>query len=234
LLAGHTRDDQAETCAIRAAAGSGAYGLAGMQPLAVAPGFASGAAAILARPLLTTPRAAFRAYLETIGAGWSEDPSNADIRFERVRVRRDLADSPELAEHLLAAAQAYSVQRRIADGVLGQWFQTGLAFDDAAITFAALPVPDETAARALGWLIQLVTERDTPPRSEALVSLARRIAHAPSFRGATLGGARFRVKSGQIRLTPETGAHPSGATLNARRLRLSEVLRACAVTDLSG
>ncbi len=83
VLTGHTRDDQAETVLMRLIAGSGPGGLAGMRrerPLR--PGVD------LARPFLETPKAVLVAYCEVHELAILQDPSNADDRFARARLRR--------------------------------------------------------------------------------------------------------------------------------------------------
>ena len=42
----------------------------------------------LRRPLLGLSKARLTAAMTAIGAAWRDDPSNADLRFERVRLRR--------------------------------------------------------------------------------------------------------------------------------------------------
>ncbi|WP_395714925.1 tRNA lysidine(34) synthetase TilS [Reyranella sp.] len=81
LLVAHHADDQAETVIMRAARDSGADGLAGMAAQVEFPELR------LLRPLLPVPRARLTATLLARGVQWIDDPSNADPRFERVRVR---------------------------------------------------------------------------------------------------------------------------------------------------
>lgn len=78
---GHTRDDQAETVLFRLLRGSGLAGLAGVYPVS-ADGYI--------RPLLDVTRAEVEEYLRGHGLAWREDSSNADPRFARNRIRRDL------------------------------------------------------------------------------------------------------------------------------------------------
>ena len=79
---GHTRDDQAETVLMRLAAGSGPAGLAGMRAERVlAPGI------VLGRPFLHLPKATLVAWCEARGIPYVRDPSNADPRFARGRLR---------------------------------------------------------------------------------------------------------------------------------------------------
>jgi tRNA(Ile)-lysidine synthase len=75
-LAQH-RDDQAETFLLHALRGSGPDGLAAMRPWRR---FGDG---WLWRPLLEMPRSALLAYAEAHGLRWIEDPTNADLAFDR-------------------------------------------------------------------------------------------------------------------------------------------------------
>jgi tRNA(Ile)-lysidine synthase len=80
---GHTASDQAETVLYRLAVSPGSRALQGMP---VRRGR-------LVRPLLGVTRAEVRDYLRERGLEWREDPSNADRRFARARVRHDLLEA---------------------------------------------------------------------------------------------------------------------------------------------
>ena len=77
---GHTASDQAETVLYRLAVSPGSRALHGM----------AARRGRLVRPLLGVTREEVRDYLRSRGLGWREDPSNADRRFARARVRDDL------------------------------------------------------------------------------------------------------------------------------------------------
>jgi tRNA(Ile)-lysidine synthase len=85
LLTGHTMDDQAETVLMRQARTDTAESLAGIWETTVWGGVK------LHRPLLGQSRAELRSYLNSLGQNWIDDPSNEDVKFERVRVRQTLA-----------------------------------------------------------------------------------------------------------------------------------------------
>ena len=81
--AAHTASDQAETVLYRLAVSPGSRALHGM----------AARRGRLVRPLLGVTRAEVRDYLRARGLEWREDPSNAERRFARARVRHDVLDA---------------------------------------------------------------------------------------------------------------------------------------------
>jgi tRNA(Ile)-lysidine synthetase-like protein len=107
IATGHTADDQAETVLMRALAGATPKALRAM-------GQRDG---ILARPLLRVWREQTRAYCAALGLDPLDDPSNADPRFLRSRVRHELIPAleevfPAARRRLVALADN---QRRLDD-----------------------------------------------------------------------------------------------------------------------
>jgi tRNA(Ile)-lysidine synthase len=86
IALGHTCSDQAETVLYRFLRGAGTAGLAGVRPVT-----AEG----IVRPLIEIERDEVRAWLGERGIRWREDSSNADLSFDRNRIRHVLL--PELA-----------------------------------------------------------------------------------------------------------------------------------------
>jgi tRNA(Ile)-lysidine synthase len=133
IVTGHTLDDQRETFAMR-----------GQRSLANVTGIAD---AVLfdrriwvARPLLFSLRSDIRALLEQRGIGWSDDPSNEDPKYERVRARRALSGQgisvDEIASMAVArqvvdvdAAQWLDAHVRLHSGMLAQVASVGLGVD---------------------------------------------------------------------------------------------------------
>jgi tRNA(Ile)-lysidine synthase len=108
ILTGHTADDQAETVQMRQVRDEGrglemaGRGLAGMAPATLYDW-----RTWIARPLLGMRRTALRDVLRREHVGWIEDPTNADRRFERPRIRAALAGD---GEQRFAAAIALAKQ----------------------------------------------------------------------------------------------------------------------------
>jgi tRNA(Ile)-lysidine synthase len=210
LLVAHTRDDQAETVLIALARGSGVYGLAAM------PARRTLAAGVtLVRPFLDTAKADLVAYLDAAGIAYARDPSNADPRFARARLRRavpvltDLGLTPDrLAATARAMARAAAaldaaVDRLVAEVLTGLGGALGL---DAGRLAGA---DDEIRLRALARLLVAVGGADHPPRLERLERLDAALRAAVAGRrpaAATLAGVRVALAaSGRLWLIPEAG-----------------------------
>lgn len=100
IAVGHTQEDQAESVLGRLLRGAGIRGLAGIE--------ARRADGVI-RPLIDCSRAAVRAYAEAEALPFTDDPSNEDLSFERIRIRRHilpqlLQENPQLVAHLCALA----------------------------------------------------------------------------------------------------------------------------------
>jgi tRNA(Ile)-lysidine synthase len=104
IATAHHLDDQAETLLMRLNRGAGARGLAGMRPFSPIPGGAN--AAVLIRPLLDWRRSELVEICRRAGVTPVEDPSNRDQRFERARVRHELASAPWLDPEAMARSSA--------------------------------------------------------------------------------------------------------------------------------
>lgn len=80
IALGHSLDDQAETVLLRLIRGAGARGISGMYPRR----------GPFVRPLLDVGRDDIRVFLHDRGLAFREDPSNADLRIPRNRIRAEL------------------------------------------------------------------------------------------------------------------------------------------------
>jgi tRNA(Ile)-lysidine synthase len=172
LLLAHHQSDQAETLLLRLARGSGVDGLSAMAPVSTM------ADVRLLRPLLSVPRERLTAALAAQGQPWIEDPSNANLAFRRVRVRRML---PELAaegltpQRLAATAQRLGRARRALDLASTDLLVAAVELDArgfARLDAAALGrAPDEIALRVLARLCRTIGGGVYPPRLERLERL---------------------------------------------------------------
>lgn len=102
LATAHHAEDQAETVLMRLARGAGVKGLAAMRRRSVTPG----AHVRLARPLLGWRQAELEQVCADAGVAPVRDPSNADERYERVRVRGTLSEAGWLDPAAIAHAAA--------------------------------------------------------------------------------------------------------------------------------
>jgi tRNA(Ile)-lysidine synthase len=113
VATGHHADDRAETLLMRILRGAGPGGLAVLPPIAAFPipvrTPADDAPIYLVRPLVRARRAEVEAHIARHGIRFAEDPSNAQSRYLRTRVRKELmpiltALDPRVVEHLCALA----------------------------------------------------------------------------------------------------------------------------------
>jgi tRNA(Ile)-lysidine synthase len=135
LLTAHHQEDQLETVLLALLRGSGVRGLAAMA--AVTPW----AGRRLLRPLLAVSRQQLQQYARVRRLDWSEDPSNADERFDRNYLRRSVL--PLMRQRWPAAAATVSrsaAHLAEARGLLEQLAGAGLsdARDGGALCVSAL------------------------------------------------------------------------------------------------
>ncbi len=114
LLTGHTADDQAETVAMRAIRNDSVRARAGIWPERPWKGVR------LLRPLLGETRQTLRDYLLAQGRSWLDDPSNENVKFERVRVRTRLVGQD--TRPLVEAAKIAHLQVRGQSAEAKLWF----------------------------------------------------------------------------------------------------------------
>ena len=203
FMTGHTLDDQIETVAMRQARGSGAIGAAGIPAQAELPD----APVRLMRPLIGIRKAALIAWLGGQAQEFIRDPSNADPRFERARLRAggvaaDLGQVTAL-QRARAAAERAAVAA-LASAAVSQ----GLVLADRA-RLTALDAAGLDAA--LGALLRLAGGRDHPGTRAERDRLAAALRRDPAFAGRTLAGALVRPGrraeggSARIAFVPERG-----------------------------
>lgn len=181
ILTAHHQDDQAETLLMRLQRGAGLGGLAGIRPRAEIGGLT------VLRPLLGWRRAALAEVVADAGLSPVDDPSNRDPRYDRARLRAQLAETdwlepPALSRSAAALGEAeealdWTVEQLIAERV--EPARDGLSFDAAGL-------PAELKRRALLRLLALLMPAD-PPRGEAVQRL---LGSLDAGETATLAGVR--------------------------------------------
>jgi tRNA(Ile)-lysidine synthase len=219
LLIAHQRDDQAETVMIRLLNGSGFDGLAGMAPVIVRHGVR------ILRPLLAFPRRRLRATLTRADVPWLDDPSNENMAFERIRMRRFLGAGPSGEEAcgwtdlLIRLAGVMARLRTVRARVLDRWLAGSVAVYDAG--YAAMRYDDwsaaapDIAAQALSRVLLCVSGRLYPPGRDPLDRLTRALLAKPR-QGGTLAGCRITFSRGLLlisREAPRGGADPEERVL---------------------
>lgn len=173
LATAHHADDQAETLLLRLNRASGAAGLAGVRATGAVPG----TDLPLLRPLLGWRRAELARVVAGAGIAPVEDPSNADDRFDRARIRKAIATADWLDVPAIAASAA------------------NLADADAALAWAADREWRECVRREpLG-----IVYRRRAPRAVALRVIARIVEESGGERprGAAVARVFEALAAGQ-------------------------------------
>lgn len=211
IVTAHHLDDQAETFLLRLARGSGVYGLAAMSKVAQAGGLR------IAHPLLDVPGATLRAIAAGSGFPLVADPSNADRRFDRVRMRGlmpALADvgltAPRLAGTAAAMRRAASALDHYAQALIRAHFHADPAGAVAGHAAALREAPEEVGLRVLALILKAVGGADVTPPLDGLLGLRAAIAGGgggdPGVRlKRTLHGAVVSLAGKELRVMREWG-----------------------------
>jgi len=191
LLLAHTRDDQAETFLLRQSRLSGVDGLAAMANIT-----AQKYCQVL-RPLLSVEKNRLRATLTDCKQGWIEDPSNQDKRFQRVRIRKKMAENPDRSFGLAEQCLNYRARRienekkaaRFAGRRVSLW-PSGFARVDRDMLKTA---DRDCAGRVLAQLIRTVGGADYAPSPLSVKGVYEAVVSDGTTR-RTLGRSRIDVK----------------------------------------
>ncbi len=179
LLFGHHAADQAETTAMRGQRSRSSAGLAGMAALRETVGVRR------LRPLLATPGGRLRATLRAAGLAWVEDPSNADLRYERARLRHAQADPEGDGAATMAAtdgARYHAGLRAAEEAQDAAWLAAVASIHPEGFASVA---PGEMRASGIAALVRMVSARRYPVPSDQVAAWCARP------RPATLAGVRI-------------------------------------------
>jgi tRNA(Ile)-lysidine synthase len=206
VLLGHTMDDQAETVLMRLARGSGAEGLSAMQASLRRSDM------LWLRPMLGIRREALRELLCTKDIPWTEDPTNEDTEYDRVKARAALAALAPLgidAEGLARTAAHLQRQRRVLERAmhdLAERVRKWGALGEARLDLAALSGDEpDTAMRLLADSLCRVSGAVYRPRFRALTVLYEGLL-AEDPPAATLSGCLIRPEDGTVVICREPNA----------------------------
>jgi len=214
ICTGHTLDDQAETVALHWLRGAGLEGLAGMAQLE----------GEIARPLLTISRADTEAYCAARGWQPRQDETNADPRYLRNRVRRELLPALEtynpqirrtLARNadLIRADEAY-----LEEQVDAIWERCAVGRRPGALVLSRRTLaeaPDALRRRVVRRACWALAGRDHGPESGHILAVDEALRRPSSGNRIDLpGGIELTISydTVELRLGPERLGRPGRGT----------------------
>ncbi len=189
LFVAHNKQDQAETVLLRLMRGSGVDGLSGIAEDSQINGVR------VIRPLLSYSKNEIRAFLRQEGHEWIEDPSNENIKYARVNVRKFI-ESAEDSDLLIDRLAETSLNlRRSRD-----YIETKMSQDCKEVFFIKSEgycildwkkfnsLHEEVAYRLLSSIVKIVGGEYYKPRFEKIKTLYYAIKDNNLAGGNTLGG----------------------------------------------
>ena len=193
IATAHHVDDQAETLLMRLNRGSGVAGLSGVQEVHWPLGFDAG----VIRPLLGFRRAELQALVAAAGLDVVQDPSNADDRFDRARMRKALAgadwiDPQAVARSARNLAEAYAALQDYA----GLLWQQHVRRDGQG--YVLVPCASREMNRRL--VAMIMDRMGGRPRGGDVARLLDRLERGE---GGNVGGVLARVEAGEWVFRPE-------------------------------
>ena len=222
IALGHTADDQAETVLMRLIEGTGMRGLAGIPPVR----------GRIVRPLIEARHRDAIAALETAGVPWVEDPTNADPKFFRNRVRHELlpllasAYDPAIVSRLAAVARAARVTVDALDRVAARELERHAVSEAGALTLprsALAGMPEAVAGEVLRRAAARFGSR-APLRAWGHRGLRRVLAPTAPRRPFRLGGVVVEVSGDRVRVGAQAAAPLLTRALDTPgRLELPEI-----------
>lgn len=193
LFLAHTGDDVIETMLMRLARPQAGWrALAAMGEMATSPVWPEGRGLRLLRPLVRTSRADLRAFLTGRGAEWIEDPSNANTRFERVRVRQSapLPHTPAGVALLALNDAALALEQQLRTAARALLHRSARLHGWGAMTLEApgfARAPSPVALRAVEAALAAVSGQAELPRPPVVEAFLKALcAGLPASGGGAL------------------------------------------------
>jgi tRNA(Ile)-lysidine synthase len=204
VVTAHHADDQAETVLFRLLRGSGVAGLGGMDIMSARDGMT------IARPLMALKKRDLIAFANARGTPFIDDPSNADPRFARTRLRALLA---RLDEEGLNAESLDRLARRAREteealAYLTAEVEERLDSEGALDARALFVAPIAIAHRILARRVAAAGGRDASriglEKIETLATALRDALKERRAYAANVGGALVRLTTkGRLSFAPE-------------------------------
>ncbi len=194
IATAHHADDQAETLLMRMNRGSGLAGLAGVRGSL----YREDLAIRLIRPVLDFRRAELAQVVAAAGIAAVQDPSNQDPRFDRVRIRRALAEADWLDPAALARCAAHLAQAEEALAAFAErMWDERVAHAGTQLRIRPDGIPHAIALRLLERAIATL---GSPPRGS---EVARLLHQLEAGVGGNLAGVLVTTAQGVWLLAPE-------------------------------
>ncbi|WP_343071014.1 tRNA lysidine(34) synthetase TilS [Novosphingobium jiangmenense] len=194
IVTAHHADDQAETMVMRLNRGAGLRGLAAMRAVAHVPGAPD---LPLIRPLLSLRRAELQSVVAAAGLVASDDPSNRDPGYERVRTRDALTSSKAFdAKGFAASAKHLAEADQALEWIVARLWSDVTQTGEAVLWRPSADLPDTLSLRVLE---RILSAFDAPvPRGPELL---RWLGTLRSGGVATLGGVKGDARKETWRFT---------------------------------
>lgn len=211
LFLAHHMLDQYETFFMRLSHASGLKGLTGIHPVSLYNDIH------IIRPLLNTHPSVLKQYLIDNNQLWIEDPSNEDVRFERIQWRKHtdtLSSMGLLPSTLMKACKKLTEEDEALDWSVNTWLQQTATFDDR-FYFVHLPcvlhtLPPAFVKRIMLQVMSFV--RNTPITSYNLRNYLDgplEKLRAQPFKPFTAGGCYWFTKNSRLYVVREWGKCPT-------------------------
>jgi len=231
IATGHTLDDQAETVLMRLIRGAGLRGLGAIHPRTLVEDNDEEVSGEIVRPLLVLRRLELEQYLKDIGQAWREDPTNADSRFTRNRIRKLLVPlleqefNPAVAHNLAELAEIARGEEDYWENEISGWLGTTVQWSQ----------PDwARVEERVSSLVQISPLSETKASSPEHSDLRSRIDSAPwlvmnaSVDRMWFLGEPLAVQRRLVKAIGENAAIP------LEFKHVGEILRAAAAEGASG
>ncbi|NTJ61400.1 tRNA lysidine(34) synthetase TilS [Agrobacterium rhizogenes] len=195
IVTAHTLGDQRETMVMRSARrGQGGYGTG------IADAVLFDRRIWIIRPFLACRREDIRAFLKGYGVSWFDDPSNEDMKYERVRTRMDLTGEAATEPLADGGADRAALSRRAA-----AWLDEHVAIHAHALCVidrSALSADEAVVSYALSYLAAVFGGRPYAPGRAQMERVLEFVNGANPGR-RTAGGVVFDLRRDALYLMRE-------------------------------